>query len=67
MNENNYTVYMHKNKINGKVYVGITKQKPKNRWNYGNGYLNSGHFIKAIRKYGAENWDYPDVKCPRCL
>ena len=20
-----------------------------------------------VRKYGAEKWDYPDVKCPRCL
>lgn len=53
-----YIVYMHKNKINGKVYVGITKQKPKNRWNYGNGYLNSGHFIKAIRKYGWNNFEH---------
>ena len=53
-----YIVYMHKNKINNKIYIGITKQKPKNRWNYGNGYLNSGHFIKAIRKYGWNNFEH---------
>ena len=31
MNMNNYTIYMHKNKINGKVYIGQTCQNPIKR------------------------------------
>lgn len=55
--ENNYTVYMHKNKINGKVYIGITKTKPKYRWNNGKGY-NNQYFKKAINKYGWNNFEH---------
>ena len=57
MEEHNYTVYMHKNKINGKVYIGITKTKPKYRWNNGKGY-NNQYFKKAINKYGWNNFEH---------
>ena len=52
-----YTVYMHRNKINGKVYIGITGQKPSVRWNNGIGYKGT-HFANAINKYGWENFEH---------
>ena len=36
INSPNYTVYVHINKINGKIYVGLTGQDVKKRWNNGN-------------------------------
>lgn len=43
---------------NGKAYVGITSQKPNNRWKGGSGYVRKDKhqplFENAIRKYG---WD----------
>lgn len=53
-----FAVYCHINKINGKKYVGITKQNPKTRWQSGNGYNNSEYFWKAIKKYGWGNFDH---------
>ena len=49
-----YTVYKH-TAPNGKVYIGITKQKPEKRWDTGNGYKHSPRFYAAIRKYTWKN------------
>lgn len=53
-----FTVYCHVNKINGKRYVGITKQNPETRWQSGNGYNNSEYFWRAIKKYGWKNFEH---------
>lgn len=53
-----YTVYLHRNKINGKVYVGITSDV-SHRWRgNGSGYRNNEHFYRAICKYGWANFDH---------
>lgn len=50
-----YTVYCHRNKINNKYYVGLTKNEPKVRWgSNGINYKSCSLFYKAILKY---NWD----------
>lgn len=54
-----YAVYQHKNKINGKVYIGITSQKPEQRWgSQGCNYKSSPHFYSAIQKYGWDNFEH---------
>ena len=54
-----YTVYQHKNKINGKVYIGITSRKPEERWGHdGINYKSSPHFYAAIQKYGWDNFEH---------
>lgn len=54
-----YYVYKHTNKLNHKVYIGITGRKPYIRWAGGSGYkpkssTQSAYFYNAILKYG---WD----------
>lgn len=54
-----YKVYIHKNKLNGKVYVGITsKDDPNKRWLNGKGYNHSTLFKKAIKKYGWDSFEH---------
>ena len=50
----NYNVYIHIFP-NSKVYIGITSQKPKRRWNNGQGYKNNQYMTNAIMKYGWDN------------
>lgn len=53
-----YYIYIHKNKINGKVYIGQTKRRPEERWGQnGNGYKTQ-MFYKAIQKYGWDNFEH---------
>ncbi len=55
----NYKIYMHKNKINGKVYIGQTKRNLTKRWGRnGIGYKDSPIFWKAIQKYGWDNFEH---------
>lgn len=50
-----WKVYKHTTP-SGKVYIGITHQKPEYRWGKeGNGYKSNNHFSNAIKKYGWEN------------
>lgn len=52
-----YTLYKHTSP-SGKVYIGITCQKPETRWNNGKGYKHSPHFHAAIQAYGWENFQH---------
>ena len=54
-----YYVYQHINKINGKRYIGITKQNPESRWGTdGANYKSSPYFYSAIQKYGWDNFSH---------
>lgn len=54
-----YCVYKHTNKLNGKVYIGITSRDPVSRWgNMGKNYKTSPHFYFSICKYGWDNFDH---------
>lgn len=54
----NYTVYVHINKTNGKMYIGITKKKPSLRWGRGAPYKHNPFFYNAIQKYSWDNFDH---------
>lgn len=56
-----HSLYIVTNKVNGKIYIGQTKRK--DRWYYHvwaatKGKNNKMLLHKAIRKYGAENFEY---------
>ncbi|MBO5266497.1 MAG: helix-turn-helix domain-containing protein [Ruminiclostridium sp.] len=52
--ENIYSIYIHINLHNNKVYIGITYKGSKERWNDGDGYKHNFEFYSDIRQYGWE-------------
>lgn len=55
-----YCIYLHRNLINGKVYIGQTKfgDNPNKRWQGGEGYKRQINFYEDISKYGWDNFDH---------
>jgi hypothetical protein len=53
MNDTTYFIYEHINLINGKRYIGLTKQNPPSkRWENGRGYIKNTVFFNDILFYG---------------
>lgn len=63
MKENNYCVYGHRNKINGKWYIGQTGygDNPEKRWGK-DGERYAAYFGHAIKKYGWNNFEHIILK-----
>lgn len=56
-----YSVYVHTTPC-GKRYVGMTRQKPVDRWLNGKGYQKQTLFYDAILKYGWDNIKHEVVR-----
>lgn len=53
-----YILYEHRNKINGKRYIGITNNKTKRWYGKGKHYAGCPYFYAAIQKYGWDNFEH---------
>ena len=62
METGKWSVYIHKNNINGKVYIGTTKQLVEKRWKNGLGYYKQPHFYNDIKEHGWNNFTHEVVQ-----
>lgn len=55
-----FTIYLHRNLVNNKIYIGQTRQFPPSKrfGNSGNNYYKSPYFFYAIQKYGWDNFEH---------
>lgn len=58
-----YILYEHRNKINGKRYIGITNNKTKRWYGKGKPYERCPYFWAAIQKYGWDNFEHNVLIC----
>ena len=54
----NYCVYYHRNLVNGKLYIGISKDVNKRWSSNGKQYKSCNFFYRAIEKYGWDNFEH---------
>ena len=54
----NYVLYEHRNKMNGKRYIGITNSTTKRWYGKGKHYDKCTCFWSAIQKYGWDNFEH---------
>ena len=59
---NNYCVYVHINKMNGKMYVGQTYNIYERWRGQGKNYVPCVKFYRAIQKYGWDNFIHAIIK-----
>lgn len=58
LHKNNWCVYIHTNRINNKIYIGITCKSPMDRWRNGSNYKHNVYFNNAIMKYGWDSFEH---------
>lgn len=54
----NPLIYLIKNKINGRIYIGQTQYFPERFQQHKAGYNKSTHIARAIKKHGVDNFDW---------